>query len=218
MTVSKENKKVYIEIVEQLREIIKQNNLIVGDKIPSERELSERLHVGRSSVREALRALELVGLIETKRGEGTFIRDFRGHQFVQLLSTFILQDNDKAKKDVLETKAFIELESIRLMIKQSEQEQLVKFCDWLNGLDKVDNDTFFEKIIRLSTNELFLKIWLILKEYAHSIQNNKIDSSKNDYVQLVEEIISRDVESAIVAYYKLCQRLPCCNAKTKDKD
>ena len=44
--------------------------------LPSERELSSRLNVGRSSVREALRALELVGLIETRRGEGTFIRNF----------------------------------------------------------------------------------------------------------------------------------------------
>jgi len=83
--------------------MITMDGLKTGDKIPSERELSERLNFGRSSVREALRALELLGLIETRRGEGTFIRDFRGHQLVQLLSTFILQD-EKAIRDVYETK------------------------------------------------------------------------------------------------------------------
>ncbi|WP_431810888.1 FadR/GntR family transcriptional regulator [Lysinibacillus capsici] len=43
-----------------------------GEKSPSERVLSERLGVGRSSVREALRSLELLGLIETRHGEGRF--------------------------------------------------------------------------------------------------------------------------------------------------
>ena len=69
------NTKVYLEIVK--------NPFHYGrgwidsrDRLPSERELSSRLNVGRSSVREALRALELVGLIETRRGEGTFIRNF----------------------------------------------------------------------------------------------------------------------------------------------
>ena len=62
--------KLYQEIVEKLRQMIESDGLVSGDKIPSERELSERLNVGRSSIREALRALELLGLIETRRGEG----------------------------------------------------------------------------------------------------------------------------------------------------
>ena len=79
--------------------------LLPGDKIPSERELSERLDVGRSSVREALRALELLGLIETRRGEGTFIKDFQEHRLVELLGTFFLQ-NEKVNEDLAETKIF----------------------------------------------------------------------------------------------------------------
>src|SRR3954469_15709204 len=98
--------------------MINLDGLKSGDKLPSERELSERLNVGRSSVREALRALELLGLIETRRGEGTFIRDFRGNQLVQLLSTFILQD-EKAKRDVLETKNLIEMDCLRLALQRN---------------------------------------------------------------------------------------------------
>ena len=55
--------KVYLNILEKLKEIIHQKNLLPGDKLPSERELAETLNVGRSSVREALRAMELLGLI-----------------------------------------------------------------------------------------------------------------------------------------------------------
>jgi len=106
--------KLYLEIVHQIREMITEDQLLPGDKLPSERELSERLNVGRSSVREAFRALELLGLIETRRGEGTYLRDFTNHHLVELLSTFILQDK-QVRHDVLETKALIEKDVIRLV-------------------------------------------------------------------------------------------------------
>ncbi|MEC3541343.1 GntR family transcriptional regulator, partial [Bacillus thuringiensis] len=77
------NTKVYLEIVKKIRSIMEEDGLVAGDRLPSERELSSRLNVGRSSVREALRALELVGLIETRRGEGTFIRNFYDNGLVQ---------------------------------------------------------------------------------------------------------------------------------------
>src|SRR4051794_18776156 len=92
------SRKMFLEIVKQLRQLIHDENIAVGGKLPSERELAERLQVGRSTVREALRSLELLGIIETRRGEGTFLSDFRKHQLVELLSTFILQDA-KSKKD-----------------------------------------------------------------------------------------------------------------------
>lgn len=205
MVNSQENKKVYLEVVGQLREIIKTDRLVAGDKIPSERELSERLQAGRSSVREALRALELLGLIETKRGEGTFIRDFRDHQLVQLLSTFILQD-EEAKRDVLETKAFLELDSIRLIIKRAEHSELIELKNWVSE-NTFQEDEFFEKIVRLSNNRLILKIWLILKEYYFAIQGEQTKCSKRAYVNLIEAMISGDVHQASSVYSEQIRNL-----------
>ncbi len=68
-----EQKKVFLDIVQQLRQLIKIEKIQAGEKLPSERVLSERLGVGRSSVREALRSLELLVLIETRHGVGTFL-------------------------------------------------------------------------------------------------------------------------------------------------
>ncbi|MEH7131375.1 GntR family transcriptional regulator, partial [Neobacillus drentensis] len=124
------------------------DGLIAGDKIPSERELSERLNFGRSSVREALRALELLGLIETRRGEGTFIRDFQGNHLVQLLSTFILQD-EKAKRDVLETRNYIEMDLLRLALLKIDDQHLVNVIDWLNQEESIQDDEFFYRIIEI---------------------------------------------------------------------
>lgn len=72
MDTKQENKKVFLEIVSKLKDIIIADKLQPGDKLPSERVLSEKLGVGRSSVREALRSLELLGIIETRHGGGTF--------------------------------------------------------------------------------------------------------------------------------------------------
>lgn len=198
------DKKIYVEIVNQLRMMIERNNLKSGDKLPSERELSERLNVGRSSVREALRALELLGLIETRRGEGTFIRDFEGHQLVQLLSTFILQD-DKAKRDIMETKYLIELDCLWLTIHKSSDEQLIEFKNWADTADYTD-DEFFLKVVRFSDNHLFLRIWTILKDYYNSLPLDPVIVSKVEYSQLVETLLTRK-ESAVRKAYRLLRKL-----------
>lgn len=172
-----------------------------GDKIPSERELSERLNVGRSSVREALRALELLGLIETRRGEGTFIRDFRSHQLVELLSTFILQD-EKAKRDVLETKILIEKICIKLALQRVDVQNLKKLHEWVNS-DNLDEDEFFYLIIDIADNHLLLRIWLILKDYYHSLHKKVIRGKREDYLLLLEGLIEKDEEKTFLGYYQL---------------
>lgn len=122
--------------------MIDEDGLKPGDKIPSERELSERLQVGRSSVREALRAIELLGLIETRRGEGTFLRDARGNQMVQLLSTFILQDQ-KAVKDLKDTIQFIEMDCLRVILQRNNDEGIHHYRQTVEMLDDVSDDEFF---------------------------------------------------------------------------
>ncbi|KON90237.1 GntR family transcriptional regulator [Sporosarcina globispora] len=184
--------------------MIEHDGLKPGDRLPSERELSERLGVGRSSVREALRALELLGLIETRRGEGTFMRDFRGHQLVQLLSTFILQDK-KSIRDVKETKFLIELDCLWLIIQKAEEDQLLRFKKWALEADYTDDD-FFLKIVTLADNHLFLRIWIILKDYYNSLDLERMMVTKEQYAELIETLISRN-ESEVIRVYRNLRNL-----------
>ncbi len=67
-------RRIYVEIVDQLVDLIVHGQLTQGQQLPSERELTERLGVSRMSLREALIALEIMGLIETRHGQGRFVR------------------------------------------------------------------------------------------------------------------------------------------------
>jgi GntR family transcriptional repressor for pyruvate dehydrogenase complex len=66
--------RIYEEIVRQVKQLIAEGRLKSGDRLPPERELAEKFVVSRTSVREALRALESLGFIEIRAGEGTFVR------------------------------------------------------------------------------------------------------------------------------------------------
>jgi GntR family transcriptional repressor for pyruvate dehydrogenase complex len=66
--------RIYEEIVRQVKAMIAEGRLKSGDQLPPERDLAEQFVVSRTSVREALRALESLGLVEIRAGEGTFVR------------------------------------------------------------------------------------------------------------------------------------------------
>jgi len=73
--------KVYEEVAKQIERLILQK-LQPGDKLPSERELAEMLHVSRSSIRDAIRSLEMMGLVEPRQGAGTIVREISAESLV----------------------------------------------------------------------------------------------------------------------------------------
>lgn len=184
----KSTTKVYLEIVERLRDMIAADGLCPGDRIPSERELSERLGFGRSSVREALRALELLGLIETRRGEGTFIKDFQEHQLVELLGTFILQDQ-KVLEDAQTCKVMIEKSCIELLYLKGKNELVAKQID-----DKATIDEIMPKIVENADNRLLTKIWKILSEY---VPNNQPEQSNREMHSFVHSFLNSNEEETL---------------------
>lgn len=175
-----------MDIVNHLREMINQNGLKPGDKLPSERVLSDTLHAGRSSIREALRALELLGLIETRKGEGTFLRDFQGHKLVELISTFILQNN-KAKQDVLETKNYIQLNALYIAMEKITEDELAHLKQLVNEREISESEFFFQ-IIKIADNFLVHRLWTILNDYYHSLTIPAKEWKREDYLLLLDSL------------------------------
>ena len=67
--------RIYEEIVRQIKAMIAEGRLKSGDQLPPERDLAGKFVVSRTSVREALRALESLGFVEIRPGVGTFVRE-----------------------------------------------------------------------------------------------------------------------------------------------
>lgn len=207
---TKPSSKMFLDIVDELRLMIKAEGIKSGDKIPSERVLAERLQVGRSTVREALRSLELLGLIETRRGEGTFLADFKKHQLVEVLSTFVMQQ-PKAAMDVTDTRIIHEKAAIQTICEDVHKRNLPVWEGLIMKLDE-DGEVFREDIIRemivATDNRLSLKIWFILKRYSKVPYEQMTVGIENDIVRsLLKHLIEGNVINALTDYNKWIEHI-----------
>ncbi|WP_263701334.1 FadR/GntR family transcriptional regulator [Bacillus thuringiensis] len=206
------NTKVYLEIVKKIRSIMEEDGLVAGDRLPSERELSSRLNVGRSSVREALRALELVGLIETRRGEGTFIRNFYDNGLVQLIAPFLLQD-EKTIRDLLQTKRLLEKDMIRIVCnlpKETFSKVLSKLHQVLEGNENsipMLHQTFFKTLIEQVDNYLLYRIWMIVNDYVSTLSCKVSGDSIDMYRKLYAILEEKQETDALKIYDELVENI-----------
>ncbi|MGH9629017.1 MAG: FadR/GntR family transcriptional regulator, partial [Bryobacteraceae bacterium] len=94
-----------------------------GDQIPPERELCQHLGVGRASLREALKALEIIGMIETRLGEGTFV--CARSEFLSRPLLWAITDSTHADAhELVEARKLIEVELAGLAAERSKPEEL----------------------------------------------------------------------------------------------
>lgn len=202
---NKPAKKMFIQIVKQLRVLIAEQNIQEGDKIPSERVLSEQLQVGRSSVREALRSLELLGLIETKHGGGTYLASVKHHQLVEIVGSFILQDA-KSITDVHATREMHEREAIRIICKSDLLRGLPiweSFFVKIELAQPLQREVILRECIIVSGNRLAFKVWLQLMAYSDGIFQEDITECEKLLLEtMVTSIQMGYVQEAIEAYDK----------------
>lgn len=118
-------KKIYEEIVEQIRQLVQDGELEPGDKLLSERELSDRLKVSRASVREALSALEIMGLIEVRPGGGTFIRQTNVDSIIGPMALILSMEKDTVM-ELLEVRQVLETEAAGLAAERAEEDEIAE--------------------------------------------------------------------------------------------
>ncbi|MEW6352400.1 MAG: FadR/GntR family transcriptional regulator [Thermodesulfobacteriota bacterium] len=95
------------KVAGQLKKVISDGVFRVGDRLPSERELAERMGVSRPSVREALQQLEMQGILETVRGGGSIVKNLTEQQIRSPMEVF-LGDDPQMVLEVTEVRAFME--------------------------------------------------------------------------------------------------------------
>jgi DNA-binding FadR family transcriptional regulator len=112
--------RLYEQVVERLRELIDVQGLGPGDRLMPERELAERLGVSRTSVRQALTALEVTGLVDIRHGGGVFLAE-RADAVLPSLATELLERYEQLPA-VIEVREAIETQTARLAARRREQE------------------------------------------------------------------------------------------------
>jgi len=111
------------KIVERLLNLIRERQLRPGDRLPPERELAPLMGVSRPSLREALRALSVMKVVENRQGSGTYITSLRPELFVNHLD-FIFTVNDATFLDLFEARKIVEVGLVALAAKTINDEQL----------------------------------------------------------------------------------------------
>jgi DNA-binding FadR family transcriptional regulator len=110
-------------VQDELKRYIIENNLRPGAPLPSEGDLAERLGVGRNSVREAVKALEALGIIEVKVGSGLFVRGFSLDPLLNNLTDLMLADVELLS-EIREARRFLEIGMIDHVIDAVDERQL----------------------------------------------------------------------------------------------
>lgn len=147
-------KRVYEEILEQIKGLVSEGVLKPGDRLISERELAERLQVSRASIREAFSALDMMGILESKPGEGTFIREVPQDSMIKPLALMLMLYKNSSL-EVLEVRAILEAGSAAMAASRVTPEGLEKIKE---ALDEMERDVLCGAIGELPDARFHLAI------------------------------------------------------------
>jgi len=115
-------KRISDQVFDQLRELIFRGQMKPGEKIMTERELSEILQVSRTSVRDAINKLVVMGLLEQKQGQGTFVRSLDSLEKNPLAAA--LEAQDASLEDLLEVRMGLECNAAALAAQRAVDEDI----------------------------------------------------------------------------------------------
>ena len=197
--------------MKQIKDIVKSGELKRGDKLPSERELALRLNVSRTSVREAIKALETLGLVESKHGGGNYIKnDFEDILLEPLSIAFMLLGSNNS--EILELRKVIEPEVASMAAKNITENEIKELENIIEKLSKTTDSKicasldkeFHYVIAKASKNHLLSTIVFsvssLIEEYIDESKMYEIDREKviNDHKIILEAIISHDSKKAFI--------------------
>ncbi len=164
--------KVYEEVAKQIQRLIVEGLLKPGDKLPPERELAETFQVSRSSVRDAIRTLEMLGLVEPRQGEGTVVREVSDDALVNPLFTLLVRKRELVG-ELLDVRKMIEPPLAARAAAHASTEEIAYLEDILRRQEEkvhrgelaIEEDSEFHyTIARAAKNSVVLKVLDVLMD------------------------------------------------------
>ena len=202
--------KVYHEIVDQIKDLITEGRIKPGDRLPPERELAELFKASRNSVRDAIRVLEQMGLIESRQGDGTYVRTLSPEELAEPLALCLLQSRTQMR-ELWEVRRVLEpalAESAAARITEEELDELESVLD--SQRQKVDagfigleeDAAFHQGIAEAARNAVMLRVMgtlvdLLRQSRERSLQQrNRPIYSHAGHVRILAALRRRDPAAA----------------------
>ena len=201
---------LHITVQDSLKQYIEANQLKAGDPLPPETFLAQQLGVGRNSMREAIKALESLGILETRRGIGVFVKEFSFKPLLDNLA-YGLQDSLRDVEELREIRRVLETGLIGKTIEMIDEADLAALRD-VTARMKVraerqesfaeEDQQFHQLLFRCQNNHMLSALIDIFWTAFNKASNfNDLDNPEpldtwRDHHEIVEAVARKDVEQA----------------------
>jgi GntR family transcriptional repressor for pyruvate dehydrogenase complex len=184
------------EIIRQLMDLISQGKLKPGQRLSSERDLCKQFGVGRSSLREALRSLAMMGILESRVGEGTYIAS-DSQTYLKKTAKWGLLFDQKNLTDLVETRLMLESQTSFLAAQRATDKDLETLKKTLDEMrDSVDKT---EKYL-----ELDLQFHLdIAQATQNSVLYNLLQMTRGYLKESIKDILIQSTSKKTKARMEL---------------
>jgi DNA-binding FadR family transcriptional regulator len=153
--------RLYENAAEQIQTLILRKKYKPGDRLPSERGLAEQFHISRHSLREALRILDVTGLIEIKVGDGIYVKEVNFLPYIESINLSIssrLQMERDSFIKLWEVRKILEVGMVDLSARQITEPFLTNLWRCIEEMEKnIANQDVF--IAEAGQNEILILIW-----------------------------------------------------------
>jgi len=165
-----EKRRAYEDIVKQIRALIEKGRLKKGDQLPTERELTDTFKVSRATVREAIRTLESMRLVESRQGNGTYVLASSEETLVQPLAAALFSEKDNLI-DIFSIRRIIEPYIAQLAASYATRDEIKELEEILQeqekalegGLNMVRTDSaFHSSLARMTRNRILERLLLAI--------------------------------------------------------
>lgn len=198
--------RLHEEIVTVIQKQIMSGRIAAGDKLPTERELAENFHVNRATVREALRKLENLDLLEIRHGDGLYVKNYlESGNFDLIKAAFNMDGGREVMMNILEARRYLVPQMAYLAAQRRTKKDLDALKRVIDEQDMstLEQDIQVHQVIARSTRNLLCTIGLnffnqIFRDYGHLYFNDpkNIVRSRKFHHEIYDAIKNKDAELA----------------------
>ena len=205
--------KLYEEVAARIRSLIASGELGPGQALPSERKLAEQLKVGRAVIREAIRQLEVSGLVESRHGGGNYVREVTVEHLVAPIAS-VLNGMTPLREELMDARLFFEPQIARAAAARATPEDLRRLQDVMrrqeervaNGHSGAEEDTEFHELLASAThNTVVERVMEVIDGLLEDSQARLFRSVERSEISLegnrriLEAVLRHDQEAAQAA-------------------